>query len=128
MGLKHLIVNSKYLQKSTKDGSLTDTNIQNRHKCPPTAMTHGVGREQPETCQAHGLPTAGATMMCKYAVDRWERKRSKSSQSSLKRGKPETQGWRAIACCEQPFLPPEAMVKAKPMVLLRAVSGSMAMQ
>lgn len=45
---------------------------------PTHSITHGIGRgEHPDACQAHGLPMAGATTVLKYAVDRWERNRSR---------------------------------------------------
>lgn len=40
----------------------------------------------------------------------------------------ETGGWRGVACCEWPALPPGAMVRSPPALPLRAKSGSVAMQ
>lgn len=40
----------------------------------------------------------------------------------------EMKGWRAVACCEYPTFPPEAMVKYQPELLLRDMSGPKAMQ
>lgn len=34
----------------------------------------------------------------------------------------ETQGWRGVACCEWSALPPGAMVRSQPKLLLRAKS------
>lgn len=38
----------------------------------------------------------------------------------------ETHGWRGVSCCEWPVLPPGAMVRAQPELLLRAMPGSTA--
>lgn len=38
----------------------------------------------------------------------------------------ETPGWKGIACCELPALPPGLMVRSQPELLLRAMSESVA--
>lgn len=77
---------------------------------------------------ARGHPAVEATTVCKDGVDGWEREMSRTVGALWREVELELQGWRGIACCEQPTLPSEAMVKFQPMLPLRAMSGSMAMQ
>lgn len=47
------------------------------HRHQLAAMLRPSDRRcHPGACQPNGQPAAGATTMCEYVVDRWERKRS----------------------------------------------------
>lgn len=84
-----------------------------------TDMPLGLGRgRHPEAC----LTTAGATITCNSAVDKWEGKKGSGKMwSIMKRDGTGDARVERTACCEQQALPPEATVKAQPMLLLRAM-------
>lgn len=48
----------------------------------------------------HGPPTTRATTICKYGVERWERKKSRTVWAPWRKTELETWGWRGTAWCE----------------------------
>jgi hypothetical protein len=95
------------------------------HTAQAAALLYRL-RMSPRGHQLHDQPAAGATTIRRNGWSEGREGEAQQLEYYEEMGL-ETRGWRGVACCEWPALPPE-LVTGPSLLLLRAKSESMATQ